>query len=122
MNYIQSLILGVVEGFTEFLPISSTAYLILSTIILHIAQTEFIKSFEIAIQLGAILAVVWLYWKKFFLNKVVIKKVLAAFLPTAVFGFLLYKIFKSFLMENMGVIVWVFFFIGGADHAGRDRI
>jgi len=112
MNYLQSVILGMVEGFTEFLPISSTAHLILSTRILHIPQTEFIKSFEIVIQLGAILAVVGMYWKKFLLNGEVIKRVLAAFLPTAVFGFLLYKIFKSFLMENLAVIVWALF-LGG---------
>jgi undecaprenyl-diphosphatase len=106
MGYLQSVILGIVEGITEFLPISSTAHLILSGKILGIAQTEFVKSFEIAIQLGAILAVVWLYWERVILNKEIIKKVIAAFLPTAVLGFLLYKIFKGYLMENMSVVVW----------------
>lgn len=94
------------EGFTEFLPISSTAHLILTAKVLQISQTEFVKTFQIAIQLAAILAVVWLYWKKVLLNKGIIKKIIAAFLPTAVFGFLLYKIFKSYLMENLSVIVW----------------
>jgi undecaprenyl-diphosphatase len=112
MNYWQSIILGAVEGFTEFLPISSTAHLILTGKVLSIAQTEFVKSFEIAIQLGAILAVVWLYWKKVLLNKEIIKKIAAAFLPTAIFGLLLYKIFKSYLMENLSIIVWALF-LGG---------
>ena len=107
MHYWQSVILGIVEGVTEFLPISSTAHLVLSGKILGINQTEFVKSFEIAIQFGAILAVVWLYWKRVFPNKEIIKKIIAAFLPTAFFGFLLYKIFKGYLMENLSVIVWV---------------
>ena len=88
------------------MPISSTAHLILTAKVLQISQTEFVKTFQIAIQLAAILAVVWLYWKKVLLNKGIIKKIIAAFLPTAVFGFLLYKIFKSYLMENLSVIVW----------------
>jgi len=112
MNFLQSLILGTVEGFTEFLPISSTAHLILTAKILKISQTEFVKSFEIAIQLGAILAVVWLYRRRFFLDKETIKRIIAAFLPTAIFGFLFYKFFKEFLMENTSLIVWTLF-LGG---------
>jgi undecaprenyl-diphosphatase len=65
MTVFQSLILGIVEGVTEFLPISSTGHLILASEILKIAQTNFAKSFEIVIQLGAILSVVVLYWKSF---------------------------------------------------------
>ena len=106
MEYWQSIILGIVEGFTEFLPISSTAHLIISGKILNIVQTEFVKSFEIIIQLGAILAVVWLYGKRVALNREILKRLVVAFLPTAVFGFLLYKIFKKYLMENLSVIVW----------------
>ena len=106
MEYWQSIVLGIVEGFTEFLPISSTAHLIISGKILNIVQTEFIKSFEIIIQLGAILAVVWLYGKRVALNQEILKRLVVAFLPTAVFGFLLYKIFKNYLMENLSVIVW----------------
>ncbi|MDD5750365.1 MAG: undecaprenyl-diphosphatase UppP [Candidatus Pacebacteria bacterium] len=104
MNYLQSVIMGIVEGFTEFLPVSSTAHLILSAKVLRIAQSDFVKSFEIVIQLGAILAVVWLYWKKLFADKEAIKRIAVAFAPTAVLGFLLYKIFKSFLMENVLLI------------------
>ena len=65
MTLLQAIILGVVEGFTEFLPISSTGHLILASRLLGLEQTEFQKSFEIAIQLGAIASVVLLYWRKF---------------------------------------------------------
>jgi len=62
----HAVVLGIVEGITEFLPISSTAHLILASEALGIADTEFLKSFEIIIQLGAILSVVVLYWTRFF--------------------------------------------------------
>jgi undecaprenyl-diphosphatase len=61
MTLLQALILGIIEGITEFLPISSTAHLILANLALGIAETEFVKSFDIIIQLGAILSVVVLY-------------------------------------------------------------
>lgn len=112
MDYFQSIILGVVEGVTEFLPISSTAHLVISTKLLDIAQTDFIKSFEIIIQLGAILAVVWLYWKRFILNKESLKRIAIAFLPTAVVGLSLYQIFKTHLIENLNLIAWALL-IGG---------
>ncbi len=98
--------MGVVEGFTEFLPISSTAHLVLTAKFLDIPQTEFVKSFEIAIQLGAILAVVWYYHKEIFLNKEIGKKIISAFIPTAVLGFAFYKIVKSFLLESTETIIW----------------
>jgi undecaprenyl pyrophosphate phosphatase UppP len=63
MNLLHALILGLVEGFTEFLPISSTAHLALTGKLLGLDQSEYLKSFEIIIQLGAILAVVFLYWR-----------------------------------------------------------
>ena len=68
MTILQSIILGIVEGITEFLPISSTGHLILTSKLLGIADSNFLKSFEIAIQFGAILSVVFLYWKKFIFN------------------------------------------------------
>ncbi len=64
MSNIQAMILGVIEGVTEFLPVSSTGHLILASSLLGIAQSDFVKSFEIIIQLGAILAVVVLYARK----------------------------------------------------------
>ena len=65
MDYFQAVILSVVEGITEFLPISSTGHLVISSDILNIAQTSFVKDFEIIIQLGAILSIVVLYFNKF---------------------------------------------------------
>ena len=61
----QAIVLGIVEGVTEFLPVSSTAHLILATNAMRLAETEFMKSFQIIIQFGAILSVVLLYWRKF---------------------------------------------------------
>src|SRR3989344_9412578 len=106
MTIIQSIILGIVEGVTEFLPISSTGHLILTGKLLGIEDSSFIKSFEIAIQLGAILSVVVLYWKRFFTDADIWKKVFTAFLPTAVIGFLIYKILKSYLLSNALLVVW----------------
>lgn len=112
MSYLQSFILGVVEGFTEFLPISSTAHLVLVAKFLKIIQTDFVKTFEITTQFGAIAAVIWIYWRKILINKEILKKIFVAFLPTAVLGLLLYKIFKTFFIENLNLIAWAMF-LGG---------
>jgi undecaprenyl-diphosphatase len=100
MNILHTLILGIVEGVTEFLPISSTAHLDITRTLLGIPSTDFIKSFEIIIQLGAILAVVVLYFKKLFSNFVYIKNTAIAFIPTGTVGFVLYEIVKSFFLGN----------------------
>ncbi len=112
MDIVQAVILAIVEGITEFLPISSTGHLILTAKLLSIAQTEFIKSFEITIQLGAILAVVVLYAERLLKNFGIIKKILAAFFPTAVIGFLLYKVIKKILLGNEHVVL-ISLFWGG---------
>jgi undecaprenyl-diphosphatase len=65
MSLLQAIVLGIVEGITEFLPVSSTAHLILVNHVMRLGESEFAKSFDIIIQLGAILSVVVLYWKKF---------------------------------------------------------
>jgi len=106
MTIIQTIILGVVEGVTEFLPISSTGHLILASKVMGIADSDFTKSFEIAIQLGAILAVVVLYWKRIITGTDIWKKVFVAFVPTAIVGFLLYKVLKSYLLSNALIVVW----------------
>jgi undecaprenyl-diphosphatase len=103
---IHALILGAIEGFSEFLPISSTAHLILTSRILELPQTDFQKSFEIAIQLGAILSVVALYGKRFLTDRATLLRVLAAFIPTAVVGLVLHKIIKNILFESLPTILW----------------
>ncbi len=112
MNLIQTLILGIVEGVTEYLPISSTAHLVLTSRIIGLTQTEFIKTFEIAIQLGAILAVVVLYWKKFLVDKKLLRNLMAAFIPAMVVGLFLYSFIKGILIGNYGITLWALL-IGG---------
>lgn len=105
MNFFDAFILGIVEGVTEFLPISSTAHLDISRLLLGLPASSFVKSFEIAIQLGAILAVVYLYREKIF-SYIYLKKIIIAFIPTGVIGFILYKLIKDFLLGNTLVIAW----------------
>ena len=112
MNLLQTFILGVIEGITEFLPISSTGHLILAARVLGLSQTEFLKTFEIVIQFGAILSVVVLYWRSLLVNVETMKRVLIAFIPTAVLGLLFYKIIKHFLMGSNQVVLWSMF-LGG---------
>jgi undecaprenyl-diphosphatase len=66
MTFFESIVIAIVEGLTEFLPVSSTGHMIIAERLLHVQETDFVKLFTVAIQLGAILAVVVLYWKKFF--------------------------------------------------------
>jgi undecaprenyl-diphosphatase len=107
MNTIQAIIFGIVEGITEFLPISSTAHLDITRLLLNIPATDFIKSFEITIQLGAILAVVFLYHKKIFNFSrteygipIFWKNIIIAFIPTGIIGFILYQLIKDYLLSN----------------------
>lgn len=98
-------ILGIVEGITEFLPISSTAHLILASQLLRLPDTDFMKSFEIIIQLGAILAVMALYWRSF-LRLEVLKRLIIAFIPTGVIGLSLYKVVKTYLLGSTSIVLW----------------
>ena len=112
MNIIQAIILSIVEGISEFLPISSTGHLILTSRLMSIPQTEFTKSFEIFIQMGAILSVAILYYEKLTRSKTLLLKLLAAFLPTAIVGLLFYRFIKTYLLGN-SEITTAALFLGG---------
>lgn len=105
MNLFQTIILSIIEGVTEFLPVSSTGHLILASKLLGIPATEFTKSFDIFIQLGAIMAVVSLYFRKVISEPKIIKPIFIAFLPTGILGALLYKTIKTHLLNNDMVVV-----------------
>jgi undecaprenyl-diphosphatase len=112
MDITAAVVLGIVEGFSEFLPVSSTGHLILAGRLLGLEESNFVKSFDIAIQLGAILSVVVLYWRSLLVDLDTIRKVTAAFLPTGFIGFILYKIVKNILLGSSAVVLWSLF-IGG---------
>lgn len=111
MNLIDVITLGVVEGITEFLPVSSTGHMILTATLLKLENTEFLKSFEVAIQLGAILAIILLYFKRLFSGWAIYQRLFVAFLPTATIGFVMYKIIKKFLFSP--VVVSISLILGG---------
>lgn len=106
MSFLSSVILGIIEGISEFLPISSTGHLILTAHLLKLEQTIFLKSFEIAIQLGAILSVAALYWRSLVIDFKILKRVVVAFIPTAILGFIFYPIIKKFLLGSYHIVVW----------------
>ena len=99
MSFFHAIILAVIEGLTEFLPVSSTGHMILAQSFMRIPNDEFVKTFEIVIQLGAILAVLVLYIKRFFVSINIYLKLFVAFLPTGVVGLLAYKIIKQYLFN-----------------------
>jgi undecaprenyl-diphosphatase len=105
MSILDAIILGIVEGITEFLPISSTGHLILTTDLLGIVETDFVKTFIIVIQLGAILAAAVLYWRRLLLDPRTLAITIVAFIPTGIIGFVLYKVIKGFL-GSPAIVVW----------------
>ncbi len=112
MNIGTAAFLGIVEGLTEFLPISSTFHLIWVSKMLGIPQTDFMKLFEVFIQSGAILAVIAIFFRQVQKNKHILKLVTFSFIPTAVVGLVLYKIIKGFFLENYILQLLVFLLVG----------
>lgn len=112
MTLLNVFILSLVEGISEFLPISSTAHLLITSDLLKMDNTPFLSSFLIFIQLGAIGAVLFLYQNRLRQNLSLIKKVVVAFVPTALIGLLLYPVIKNFFFESLTVVAWALL-IGG---------
>lgn len=103
MSVIEAIVLAIIEGLTEFLPVSSTGHMIIGSSLMGIASEPFVKTFTIAIQLGAILSVVVMYWKKFFQTFDFYFKLFVAFLPAAIFGLLLDDYIDQ-LLERVEVV------------------
>ncbi len=106
MHFGDAIILGIVEGLTEFLPISSTAHLLLVERLLSIPVGGFASTFAIGIQLGAIAAVVNVYWRTLISDFGLWKKIAAAFIPTALIGLALHSYVKTYLFASLSIIAW----------------
>ena len=104
MDIISVIILAIIEGATEFLPVSSTGHLVLATSILNIPQTDFVKSLELSLQFGSILSVVISYWR-LLLDWNILKRLAVAFVPTGIVGLVLYRVFKEFLLGNQQIVL-----------------
>jgi len=107
MDAVESIIIGIVEGLTEFIPVSSTGHMIITEKILNIPENDFSKAFTVAIQLGAILAVIVLYWKKFFdfRNRKFYVKIVVGVFPALLLGFLFSKRIDALLESSTTVAV-----------------
>ncbi len=111
MTYWQALLLAIVEGITEFLPISSTGHMVIASKLLGMAPTPFTKLFLVVIQLGAILSVLVVYWKRFFQSIDFYLKLVVAFLPIVVVG-LTFKKYIDALLESVTTVA-VMLLLGG---------
>ncbi|MEZ4757359.1 MAG: undecaprenyl-diphosphate phosphatase [Flavobacteriales bacterium] len=111
MTIVQAIVLAIIEGLTEYLPVSSTGHMIIGSTIMGIQQDEFVKLFTVAIQLGAILSVLVLYWRRFLRSIDFYTTLFVAFLPAVVAG-LLFKDVVDMLLENV-LVVGVMLFLGG---------
>jgi undecaprenyl-diphosphatase len=120
MTTLDAIILAIIEGITEYLPVSSTGHMILASTWMGLEKQEFVKNFEVIIQFGAILSVVVLFWRRFLVSKKMISNLLFAFLPTATIGFIL----RNHIDELLGspyVVAWSLA-IGGLALIASDKI
>jgi undecaprenyl-diphosphatase len=120
MSVIEAIILAIIEGLTEFLPVSSTGHMIIGSSLMGIASHPFTKVFTVVIQLGAIVSVVVLYWKRFFQSLDFYFKLLAAFIPAAIIGFLFNDKIDE-LLERVDVVGYTLI-IGGFIFLFIDKI
>ncbi|MBS1488866.1 MAG: undecaprenyl-diphosphate phosphatase [Bacteroidetes bacterium] len=120
MSILEAILLALIEGVTEFLPISSTGHMIIASSFMGIASDPFVKTFTVAIQLGAILSVLVLYWRKFLQSVNFYVKLFIAFLPAAIIGFLLNDYIDA-LLERVEVVA-IMLIAGGLIFLYLDRI
>ncbi len=120
MNWLQAILLAIVEGLTEFLPVSSTGHMIIASTAMGIASEPFVKVFTVTIQFGAILSVVVLYRDRFGQPLRFYRNIFLAFLPAVFFGFLLKKLIDQ-LLENV-VVVGVALIVGGVVFLFLDEL
>jgi undecaprenyl-diphosphatase len=120
MNLIQAIIIAIVEGITEFLPVSSTGHMVVTSTLMGISHEDFTKLFTVAIQLGAILSVIVLYWKRFFQSFNFYYKLFVAFIPAAIFG-LLFSDQIDALLEN-ATVVGIMLLLGGIFFLFVDKL
>jgi len=111
MSWLEALILAIVEGLTEFLPVSSTGHMIIASALMGINEDAFVKVFEVNIQFGAILSVVALYWRRFLQSFDFYLRLLVAFIPAAVIGLLLNDVIDELL--GSVTVVAVMLLVGG---------
>jgi undecaprenyl-diphosphatase len=119
MTILQAIVLAIIEGLTEFLPVSSTGHMIIGSTIMGIAQDDFVKLFTVAIQLGAILSVVVLYIRRFFQGMDLYYKLFVAVIPAILAGVLLKDVIDA-LLENV-LVVGIMLFLGGIVFLFIDR-
>lgn len=120
MSLLDAVLMAIVEGLTEFLPVSSTGHLIITSSLMGVAEHPFTKTFTVAIQFGAILSVIVLYWKRFFQSFDFYIKLFVAFIPAAVLGFLLND-FIDLLLERVDVVAYMLI-LGGIVFLMIDKI
>lgn len=120
MSLLQSIILAIVEGLTEFLPVSSTGHMIIASSVMGIESDRFVKLFTVVIQLGAILSVVVLYWKRFFQSFDFYLKIGVAFIPSVIAG-LFFKSYVDALLERVDVVGYTLL-LGGIFFLFMDKI
>lgn len=120
MSILESILLAIIEGVTEFLPVSSTGHIIIGSSLMGIANDPFTKMFTVAIQLGAILSVVVLYWRRFFQSFDFYLKILVGFIPAVVFGLLLKDRIDA-LLERVDVVGYMLL-AGGIFFLFVDRV
>lgn len=112
MEVWQALILGIVEGLTEFLPISSTFHLIFTSKLLMIETSDFLTTFEVFIQAGAILAILFLYMRELWADKDLVKKIIISFIPTAIVGLVLHSVIKQLFFNSELLMLSAFILVG----------
>lgn len=120
MDMLKAIILGIVEGITEFLPVSSTGHMVVTSTLMGIAHENFTKLFTVAIQLGAILSVIVLYWKRFFQTINFYYKLFVAFIPAAIFGLIFSDQIDS-MLEN-ATVVGIMLILGGIFFLFVDKL
>lgn len=112
MNFFHAILLGAIEGITEFLPVSSTFHLIFTSKFLGLTSDEFLKLFEVFIQSGAIAAVALLFLTELKKDQGLLHNVIISFIPTAIIGFILHTVIKSIIFEKNLLLIFASFFVG----------